>query len=260
MKTLFSDNPTIDGLEAMSITERMKVFFTDVSLGIDKLNASIFNSSIHTVDYKVVVGGLKKANYFEYSTNQIPTPVFFNSGKGTFREYIAFCVSGPGLLTVADGECERLYAAFKRIAGSGEVPFAIRHWDLQKTLDDVKLKADKNFSGDNPSSAPINAVYRNVAEIEDNFKYFNDSVKMLKSRDVEIMAKKVDNFIDIVKLIKRKIDAGDLKFSPDEIMTMECAIQRLSELVSITGILMSRLNELTRVMELQVDEFKRYAK
>lgn len=261
MKTLLGANPTIDGFEALSITERMKLFFSDVSVGIDKLNAAIFNSSIHTVEYKGIVKNLKEnGNYFEYSSNQIPTPVFFNPEKTSFREYVSFCVSALGLLQLAEGETDRITTAFKRIASSGEVPFNIRHWGMQKTLDSVKSDMDKNFFSTNKTTQTINVVYRNANEIDDTFKYFNDSVKSLKSRDVEVVTKKIDNFIDLIKLIKRKVDVGDLKFSSDDTMTMECAIQRLSELVSASGIIMGRLNELTRVMELQVTELKRYVK
>lgn len=259
MKRFFNDNPTFDGLEAFSITERMKLFFADVSIGIDKLSSSVFNGSIHTVPYLSVTDGLKKKNnYFEYSGNQIPIPVFFNSSKTTFREYTTFCLNSLGVMKLAETECQRLYDAFKRIVHSGEVPFAIRHWDMQSTLDQAKTDADKYFFDNKQSTAPINTVYKNVNDIADQMKYFNDTVKGLKSRDVEVFSKQVDNLLDLIKLVKRKVDVGDLKFSSEDTVTMEIAIGRLSELVSQAGIGMSRLNELTRVFELQIQELKRY--
>lgn len=258
MKNLLNAS-LIDGLEALTITERMKIFFTDMSTGIDAVNASVFNSSIHTVQAAGVIKKLKdNSNYFDYSSNQIPTPVFFNPEKTTFREYVSFCVASLGLLGLAESECERLYDAFKRIAAKGEVPFKIRHWDMQKAVDDAKANMDKHFFSSNLTTRAMNQVYKNVNEMDDTFNYFNSVVKNLKSRDVEIMGKKVDNFIDIVKLIKKKIDIGDLKFNAEDNMTMELAIQRLSELVSTSGLIMGRLNELTRVLELQAAEFKRY--
>lgn len=250
---------SIDGLEALTITERMKIFFTDMSTGIDAINASVFNSSIHTVQAAGVIKKLKdNSNYFDYSSNQIATPVFFNPEKTSFREYVAFCLSSLGLLDLAETECERLYDAFKRIAAKGEVPFKIRHWEMQKPVDEAKANMDKYFFSSNITTRAMNQVYKNVSEIDDTFNYFNGVVKNLKSRDVEIMGKKVNNFIDIIKLIKKKIDIGDLKFNADDNMTMELAIQRLADLVATSGLIMGRLNELTRVLELQADEFKRY--
>ena len=259
MKTLQVNNGSIDGLEALTITERMKIFFTDISLGIDKINAAVFNSSIHTVSADGVLKSFKeKDNYFSYSSNQIPTPVFFNPEKTTMREYVSFCLSGLGLLNLADTECERLYDAFKRIAAKGEVPFKIRHWDLQKTVDEARSQMDKNFFDTKKTTHPINVVYKNVSEAIDIFNYYNGTVKNLKSRDVEVLGKKVDNLIEIIKLVKKKIDIGDLSFNQDDLMTMELAIQRLSDLVTFSGLLVGRLNELARVLELQKDEFKRY--
>lgn len=249
----------IDGLEALTITERMKIFFTDISTGIDSINASVFNSSIHTVQAAGVIKKLKdNSNFFDYSSNQIPTPVFFNPTQTSFRAYVSFCLSSLGLLGLAESECERLYDAFKRIAAKGEVPFKIRHWDMQKSVDEAKANMDKYFATTNISTRAINQVYNNVSEIDETYTYFNGVVKNLKSRDVELMSKKVDNFIDIVKLIKKKIDIGDLKFNAEDTLTMELAIQRLAELVNTSGLIMGRLNELTRILELQANEFKRY--
>ena len=256
--TTLQDNA---GLEALSISEKIKIFFSEMSLGVDKLNSQIFNDSIHTVDGVGVFKLLKSQNdYFTFSSNQIPTPVFFNPDVGDFRSYVAFCLSGIGLLRVADAEVERLYINFKRIVLNGEVPFSIRNWDHGKEIDDVKQKMNEWFIDSKVTTRQISQLYTSVTNAEEIYKYYNDTVKTLKSRDVEILNKKIDNLIEIFKLIKRKIDAKDISFTVDDTITMECCIGRLAEIVSTSGLIMSRLNELCRVLELQVPEFKRYIK
>lgn len=261
MTILSLNGPSLDGFEALSISEKIKIFFSEISVGIDKLNANVFNSSIHTVNGEGVLKILKKQNdYFTFSSNQIPTPVFFNPAKGNFRQYVSFCISSVGLLNVVESEVERLYNSFKAIVKNGTVPFAIREWSHQKTLDDMKQKMDFYFEDSKKTTQTISQVYTSVTDAEDIFKYYNDTVKNLKSRDVEVINKKIDLLIDIFKLIKKKIDVGDLKFSAEDTMTMELCIGRLSDMVSSTGLIMGRLNELCRTLELQATEFRRYLK
>ena len=254
-------DPSLDGFEALSVSERIKIFFSEISVGIDKLNANIFNGSIHTVNYEGILKILKKQNdYFSFSSNQIPTPVFFNPKKGSFRSYVSFCISAVGLLDLAETEVNRLYDHFKTIVKTGTVPFAIRNWDHQKALEEAKQNMDHWFVNERKTTQTLNEVHNSITEAEDTFKYYNGVVKNLKSRDGEILNKKIELLTDIFKLIKKKIDVGDLKFDNDDTITMEVCIGRLNEIVSTTGLHLARLNELCRVLELQVEEFKRYVK
>lgn len=261
MSVTLSLDDHLEGFETLKISEKIKIFFSEISVGIDNFNANVFNNSIHTVNGEGVLKILKKQNdYYTFASNQIPTPIFFNPKKCSFREYVSFCISSIGLISVTTTEVERLYNIFKKIVNDGKVPFSIREWNHQTAINTVKEKMDLYFETETKATLPINQVYSSVTDAEELFKYYNSVVRNLKSRDLEILNKKINLLIDIFKLIRKKMDVHDLNFEQNDITSMELAIERLSELVSIGGLLTGRLNELCRCLELQVDEFRRYLK
>lgn len=260
MTILFHMN-TVDGFESLSISEKIKIFFSDISLGIDKINASVLNSSIHTVNTQGVFDVLKRQNnYFDFASNQIPIPVFFNPKTGNFKDYVSFCVDGVALLAVAKNEVDRLYVGFKRVANNGAVPYTLRDWHYEKEVTAIKDKSQTWFNQGSGTTLAINQVYKSLSEAEDIYAFYNNTVKSFKSRDVEILTKSIEQLTDLFKLIKQKIEKNDIVFNADDRLTVELIIGRLNELVYTTGMVIGRLNELARVMELQVDEFKRYKK
>lgn len=249
------------GNEALTVGERIKLFFSELSTEIDAFNAANLNSSIHVVNtYRVFDALKKKNNFFNFSSNQIPTPVFFNPKKTSFREYTSLCISAIGLLDIANDELARSYKAIKECAATGKLAFSIRSWDHTKALNAINDKLDQVFENTGQHTRTIAQVYPNLSEADDLFTYYNNSVKNLKSRDTEIVSKKVADFVEILKILKRKVDASDIRLSPEDFTTVELVAGRVNELVSTAGRLIGMLNDLARHLELQIEAFRDYAK
>lgn len=249
----------IDGLESLTFGERLKVFFKELSLGIDTLNAKYLNSSIHTVKTGNVFSTLKEKNeYFNISSNQIPTPVFFNPNKSTFREYVQFCINSAGLLISTMDEADKVYNGLKSAVNKQVVPYGLRNFQHIKVLETINNDLVSLFSNTGVSSRDISEVYSNFNSAEETIEYFNSVVKDIKSRDAEILKKKIDLIVDLIKLIKLKIENNDISLRDDDRLTIELSLNRLNEMVTMTGKLLNLTSELSKVLELQVKAFSSF--
>lgn len=254
------DQPLDDvvGNEALTVGEKIGTFFKEVSRSIDSFNAEKFNGTIHAVKGIEIFTELEKSNnYFKVGSTHIPASVFFNDKAGTFADYVTTIMSTSGLLKIVTTETQRIYQGLKETAAKGNVSFKLRHWDLMKEVDSLDQKIAEQVTSNNPTTRSINVMYKSFSSAKTLLDNYNKSVETIKSRDPEMLSKYVDDVIEMMKLLKRKIDTSDIKIDQDGLLTIDLAINRLTKAVNLTGRMLGLLNNLTRTFELQIAELKK---
>lgn len=242
------------GTEAFTVGEKIKVFFSELSLSIDQFNGSVFNSSVHVVDARKTLKTLKeKNNYFKYSSYQIPTSVFFNPNKISFIEYTELCLEAIDMLDHTNDELQDFYEAIKETISSGKMPFSVMLKKEDRQLTARKTRLETKVDNTAHTHRALNQVYPNLATIEKTIDGYNRKVSLLKSRDAELTTKRVNNLIDLLKILKSKVDVSDVKLTQNELEAIKRGISRINDLVSVTGTMMAMVNDLSRVIELQIE-------
>lgn len=258
MSTTIPNSSELQGTESLTVGERLSSFFKELSIGVDAFNAKNFNKSIHTVDGVRIWKELADKNvYFEVSTKHIPTPVFFNPTKISFKEFVEFVLKAVPILKLADQQTETVYRGLKSVAASGKVPFSLSNYDNTFLINETRAQFKNVFEDTRVYTRAVNEVYSNFTEAFDLTENFNTIVKTLNSRDVEVLAKRADNVVDIVKLIKMKIDANEIILNPKESELLNGVISNLVDNINFAGQMMNQLSEMTRVLSLQTQEAKK---
>lgn len=246
------------GNEALTVGEKLGLFFKEFSLSVDSLNAKLFNSSVHQInDIKTWKKVKASKDYFAVAIKHIPSPVFFNSNKISFVEYVDFVLSSIPILKLVDEQASSVYKALKTCAATGQLPFSIRN-----VQDIVLINESKSFFSENIDTSEIytraiNELYPNFTVAFDTLTLFNKEVSTIKSRDVEVCAKKVENVVTIIKILKKKIDTSDVILSPKESDLLNESIKELVDNVSFAGKMIALLSDLNRVLVLQTKEIQK---
>lgn len=249
-----SINHTITGTEALSLPEKISLFFKEVSLGIDSFNSKQFNGTIHKVNPNPVVDKLIKANkYFDLEANQIAVPVTFNSRNMGFPDYMENVCKVVGLIKLVQDECNNTYKNLKEVVGKGVVPMSLRTDDNFDQIEQMENWISQ-ITDNNPSTLQLNLVWSNFDLIKSTTYLFNKRVSMLGSREPEVLSKTSDQVVGLIKLLNTKMKSGELVFDDVSLNTIEIALNRLSKRIKLVGAYLLLLNTLTRSLELQVEE------
>lgn len=253
MTTRIFDLDQITGNEALTVGEHIVALYKEFSLGIDKFNAKHFNKSIHTVktDPSVWLKGNK--TYFDVSFKHIQSPVFFNPAQMSFKEYTILLLQSIGAMKLVMTQAEDLYRALKNTAVTGKVPFNIRNGDHLVMISELREKVEQ-LKESKVFTRPVSELYPNWSEVGEVIKYFNKEVSTLKSRDTEVLAKQADQVVEIVKLVKRKVDQNEIILSPSDFALLNESVKFLSDNLTFIGYTFTLLSETTRVLNIQVDE------
>ena len=249
---------TVDGQEALTVGERFVSFFQELSLGIDAFNAKHFNKTIHKVNGIDIWKNLSERNsYFAVSTKHIPVPVFFNSDKLSFKDYVEFVLKAVPILKLVDTQSDIVYRGIKTVAATGKVPFTLSNVDNTIKINETRSQFDQVFEDTRVYTRAVNQVYANFNEAYEVANTFNTIVTSLQARDVEVVAKRVDQVVNIVKLLKTKVDANEVNLNERESTLLNNTIANLVDNVTFAGKMIAQLSELTRVLQLQADEAKK---
>lgn len=251
----FLDVHSVTGTEALTIGERINLLVKEISLGVDKFNAKMLNKSIHTVDARAVTTKLMQANnYFNVSYKHIPTPVLFNPGVCTFREYMEVVTRAGAAMSLVLTQAEDLYRGLKEVAAKGTISHSIRngaHLSLITAfLDDLKRVSNRT----DVQSRAISELYPNWTEFSRIYDDFNSKVKLIQSRDAEVIAKQVDQVIVIAKLVKRKIDNNEIILSPEDFSFLNETMYMMDANLKAVGQGLLQLGELTNTLKVHVEE------
>ena len=253
MTTRIFDLDQITGNAALTGGERISSLYKEFSLGIDKFNAKHFNKSIHIVktDPSLWLKGNK--TYFDVSFKHIQSPVFFNPAQMSYKEYTILLLQSIGAMKLVMTQAEDLYRALKNTAVTGKVPFSIRNGDHLVLISELREKVEQ-LKESKVFTRPVSELYTNWSEVGDVIKYFNKEVVTLKSRDAEVLAKQADQVVDIVKLVKRKVDSNEIILSPADFTLLNESIQFLSDNITFIGYSFTLLAEVTRVLNIHSEE------
>lgn len=250
--------PAVEGNEALTFGETLVSFFKEISLGVDAFNAKNFNKSIHTVQgIEVWKDFAAKNDYFSVASKHIPSPVFFNAQKISFKDYVAFVLRVVPLMKLVASQADLTYRSLKIAATQGKVPHSIRNIDNQIMVDETKETYAAVVSDTGVYTRGVQDMYPSFNEAYVLAKNFNDVVKTLQQRDAEILAKQTDQVLYMVKLLKDKVDSNEVIFDRHQGDMLNDAIKSLVENVTFVGKMLSLLSDLTRVLQLQVQESKK---
>ncbi len=248
----------LQGSEALTFGETLVSFFKEVSLGIDAFNAKNFNSSIHTVQGIDVWNKMASQNdYFSVASKHIPAPVFFNGAKISFKDYVALVLRTIPIMKLVSSQADVVYRAVKLAATSGKVPHSIRNSDNDVMIDETKEQYAAVISDTGVYTRAVQDMYPSFSEAYNICTNFNTVVKTIGARDAELLAKQVDQVLYIVKLLKDKVDANEIIFDKTSGTLLNDAISGLVGNVTFVGKMLALLSDLTRVLQLQVQESKK---
>lgn len=249
----------IAGMEALGIGEKTGLFFSELSLSIDKAFAKL-KTSAHVVNYDQVsrVVGLNNPNFFKHATDQIPTPAFFSKKAMSFEDYCKGVNLAPVFLSEMNTETARFYTWLKEVASKGIVGQTYR-FSISSTTQmffDVEsfvggLKEHKN------STAHFNDMYNSFNDVFNTIQQFNSSVSTVKSRDIEVLSKNMDLISKIGNLIAEKIKSSEIVLNPLALEKIQVLFTEFSNYTNYLGVMLGLMNEQTRVFEEQLADIKK---
>ncbi|KAB3419111.1 hypothetical protein F9Z84_06280 [Escherichia coli] len=249
---------SVEGQEALTVGERFMSFFKELSVGIDAFNAKNFNKSIHKVDGIKIWKDLSDSNkYFSVSTKHIPVPVFFNSDKISFKDYVEFVLKAVPILKLVDTQADIVYRGIKTTAATGKVPFTLGNVDNTTKINETRAQFDTVFEDTRTYTRSVSQVYTSFNQAYEVMENFNTIVNTLQARDVELVSKRVDQVVNIVKILKSKVEANEINLSEKESTLLNNTISNLVDNVTFAGKMINLLSEMTRVLQLQTDEARK---
>jgi hypothetical protein len=252
--------PDLSGNEALSVGEKLVSFFKETSLNIDSFNARNFNKSIHKVSGGKIWDELNRKNiYFTASTKHIPSPVFFNPTKLSFKQFVEYILKAVPILKLVDTQAELVYRGIKTVAATGKVPFSISNVDNTILINETRAQFDNVLEDTRVYTRALNEMYVNFNEASSVLNNFNAIVGTLQARDVEVVSKRMDLVVNIVNLLKTKVDASEIVLGPKESQLLNNTISNLVDNVTFAGQMLAQLSEMTRVLQLQVNEASKLA-
>lgn len=250
--------PAVSGNEALTVGERLTSFFKELSVGFDAFNAKNFNKSIHTVQGGEVWKQLAGSNkYFDVAIKHIPAPVFFDPKVWSFIDFVNFVLGAVPIVKLVDTQADQVYRGIKTVAATGNVPFSLRSNANLTLISEAREVFKSSFVDTKVYTRAVNEMYPNFASAGELLTRFNSIVNTLQSRDVEIIAKRMDEVIRITNLLKAKIDASEIIVNPKEAETLNMIIGELVDNASFAGMMLSQLSELTRILQAQVQEARK---
>lgn len=245
---------SVTGFEALSVGEKFNLFFKEFSGSIDK-KLGIFSKSVHAVDYspvqKRIEGGLL---YVKNTGVEILTPEGFAPGMGNMMAHTKSVTAGIYLISSLKTEASRLYDWLKQIIRNGRIDDTFR-W----TIGDFGSQVTKaeNFIRNLPNHSRsvrynLGQVYISFDEMFDTMNTFNNQVRLIGARDVELISKELTSVYELGGLLVKKIQANDIVIGEQGIADVESVVNKFIELTNICGAMMVMLNELTAVFNAQI--------
>lgn len=255
MTTEITAPETVEGNEALTVGEKLTSFFKEISVGIDSFNARNFNKSIHKVEGIDIWKTLGTANiYFDVSTKHIPAPVMFNPAKISFQLYVEYILKAVPVLKLVDTQSEQVYRGLKTIAATGKVPFTLASNDTSIMVNETRAQFGNVLEDTRVYTRALNEVYPNFSGAYELMFEFNKIVDTLKSRDVEVTAKRGEQVINILNILKPKIDSSSIILNPNQVALVNNTVSNLVDNITFAGQMLAQLSDLTRVLQLQVQE------
>lgn len=247
----------IAGLEEMSLGESISAFFKEFSMAADRKVARL-SSSVHKVDTDALRKAInnRKILFVKNTGVDIVVPANYTPGIASMMSHTKGVVDGVYLLSSLKTEAARLYDWLKQIVKTGRPDTTFR-WSIS-SFDAAIDKADHfvmNLPDENRrNKCPLGQVYVNFEEMFDVLDTFNTVTKQLGARDVELVAKELEQAYSMGQLLVEKIKNNDLTFDKSVIFNIETTINSFVKLTNLCGAMITLLNELSAVLREQIKE------
>ena len=251
----YANNVSVTGFEALSIGDKFDMFFREMSTAIDKRMAAIAKS-IHVVDFQSVQKKLEREEvlYVRNTATEILTPEGYIPGMGNMMGHTKAVTDSVYIISSLKTEASRLYDWLKQIITKGRMDTEFR-WTIGEFGQAVSKAEDfvKNLPDQSRNLRyNLGQVYISFDEAWSVMNTFNNSVRTLGARDVEITAKILNDVYGLGQLLVRKIKANDIMLTPEAINDIEHVVNKFAELANISGAMMVLLNELSAVFSSQL--------
>lgn len=247
------------GCEALSLGESLAAYFKEFNLSIDKKMASL-KGTIHEVNYSPVQKYLNNAgvSFVKNAGKETTAPSHFSGGFGEMDNYVQKLISGIIIVNGLKTEANRLYDWMKNIVKTGRIDRSFR-WtvtgfdELVTEMENFIRELDDNRRG----KFYLDQVYNSFDNAFDLMNRYNNAVRTIKARDLELMDKEITMCYDMGSLLITKIKNNDMQMAKETLTDLQEVVDKFVHLVNICGVIMGLLNELTAVFQSNLDEFKR---
>lgn len=246
----------VDGNEAFGIpkfltpVEGFRLRLSSLSLEIDRKIASM-SSSIHTVDYNKAQARANKLSYINKADSELGVPVHYNNRAMAWEQYVKNCLQGVSLLDSFKTDSVRFYDWLKAIAAKGQVASTYRHTisGTSRQVDDLE-KFVKTL-GDSKRSMTIKMgdLYPSFDKMFGTVNQFNHQVKMIKARDVEIIARQLKLNAELGEVVLDRILSNDIVLNERDIEQFKQTFDEFERYMNVTGVVVGLLNELSAVLK-----------
>ena len=251
----YPNHLSVTGFEALSIGENFNLFFKEISTSIDKRMGTL-TKSIHLVDFDKVRKHLEKNDilYVKNTSNEILTPEGYHPGMGNMMAHTKAVTDAVYIICSLKTEASRLYDWMKQIITKGRMESEFK-WTIGEFGMAVN-KAEQFIKNlpDNSRAVRYNLgqVYVSFDEVWAVMNTFNNAVRTMGGRDVEITAKVLGQVYELGQLLVRKIQANDILLTQEAVNDIEHIVNKFAELTNVAGAMMVLLNELSAVFQSQL--------
>lgn len=247
------------GAEDLSIGESFGLMFGELRTGFQKKWATM-KSSAHEVPYGNLPVKLKGVNYFKHVNDKLTIPGLFDPNKMEWETYCKGVLLAPLMLSTARTEASRMYKWMKEIAQRGVVG---RTFSYSITSTQELINRSENFLSDlkpqPATSTVLKSLYPSFNTFFDSVDEYNLAVKSVKSQDVKVLVRELDEIFHIGSLVIDKLKDSKITLNESSIKALNDTLLDFNQLVNATGALMALLNEMTAVYKAQVEELTKIA-
>ena len=249
----------ITGVEKLNLGESFSLFFKEFSLNVDKKMAAL-KSTIHAVDYKPTKEYIAKNNilFVKNAGVKITTPEYFNGEFQGMEAYVSMLLKGVFVINGLRSETNHLYMWIKSIIKTGRMDKSFK-WGVTD-YDTAYQEVHSSIKALEPSKRigfPLDQVYLRFEDCFDLIDQYNNAIKNIKSRDVEVLSKEISAVYNLGSLLVTKIQTGDMLISEQAINDIQNVVNEYIDIVNTCGVVMGLLNELTAVFTTELSEFKK---
>lgn len=246
---------TVQGFEALSLGENFKLFFKEFTSSIDNRMATL-SKSIHKVDTSSAQHNItaNKVMYVKNTGVEILAPEGYSAGMGNMMAHTKAVTDGIYIVCSLKTEASRLYDWLKQVIRNGRIDRSFG-WSIRDF--DNALTKTENFVRQLPTGSrklkfSLGQMYFNFDEFFACVDAFNDTVQTLGARDIEMLAKELNNVYELGQLLTHKIQSSELVINEQGIDDIETIINKFVGLVNLSGAVLVLLNDLTAVFNEQV--------
>ena len=250
----------VHGFEAINLGERFSLFFKEFNLALDK-RLAVMSRAVNPVDFSKAEKHIKAHNilFVKNGGVEILTPQGYRPGMANLAAHTKGVNRTGFLFTSLKTETSRLYSWIKEIIKTGRMD---RSFQWTVTDFDTAVQEAENFlkglpTQDRQATHTLSQVYVSFDEAFSVMNGFNNAIKCINGRDVEVVARELTSVYELGVLLVKKINVNDILLSELQIADIESVINRFVHLTNVCGALMVLTNELSAVFGDQVDALEK---